>query len=33
MLEQHHIRHVLVVDRDEPVGMISQRDVLAAILS
>jgi len=33
MLEKHHIRHVLVVDRDEPVGIISQRDVLAAILS
>ena len=32
MLEQHHIRHVLVVDRDEPVGIISQRDVLTAIL-
>jgi CBS domain-containing protein len=33
MLEKHHIRHVLVVDADEPVGMISQRDVLAAILA
>lgn len=31
-MERHHLRHLLVTDGGEPVGILSQRDVLATAL-
>jgi CBS domain-containing protein len=33
LMMEHYVRHLLVVDRDGPVGMVSARDFLGAYAS